>query len=218
MIDRLAIAGYRSIRSIILRLGQLNVVTGANGSGKSNLYRALHLLAGTADGQLVRSLAHEGGLDSVLWAGPKKAGKEPVSLRLGFTADPFSYCLDLGLPMPSESMFNRDPEMKRECLWRGIGMDGKDLCADRRGGTLRCRGAKGKWQNIELPLAAQASMLSEYADPLAAPELIIMRETLRRWRFYETFRTDAHSPTRRPAIGTFTPIMSGEQPGNRRQP
>jgi len=210
VIDRLAIAGYRSIRSIILSLGQLNVVTGANGSGKSNLYRALRLLAATANGQLVRSLTREGGFESVLWAGPKKVGKDPVSLRLGFTAEPFSYCLDLGFPMPSESMFSGDPEMKRECLWRGRAMDGKDLCADRRGGTLRCRTANGKWQDIGLPIASHASMLSEYSDPLAAPELIIMRETLRRWRFYDTFRTDARSPARRPSIGTFTPIMSGD--------
>ncbi len=37
--------------------------------------------------------------------------KKPVSLRLGFAADPFRYSLDLGLPQPSESMFTRDPEM-----------------------------------------------------------------------------------------------------------
>ena len=120
MIDRIAIAGYRSIRSIILRLGQLNVVTGANGSGKSNLYRALRLIADSADGRLAESLAREGGFDSVRWAGPKKSSKDPVSLRLGFTADPLSYCFDLGLPQPSESMFDGDPEMKRECLWRGV--------------------------------------------------------------------------------------------------
>ncbi len=32
MIDRLAIVGYRSIRSIILSLGTLNVLTGPNGT------------------------------------------------------------------------------------------------------------------------------------------------------------------------------------------
>ena len=210
VIDRIAITGYRSIRSIILRLGQLNVVTGANGSGKSNLYRALRLIADAADGRLAESLAREGGFDSVRWAGPKKIGKEPVSLRLGFTADPLSYCFDLGLPQPSESMFDGDPEMKRECLWRGVGMDAKDLCADRRVRTLRCRGATGKWQDIDVNLPRQASMLSEYADPMAVPELIIMRETLRRWRFYDTFRVDAQSPARRACVATFTPIMAGD--------
>lgn len=123
--------------------------------------------------------------------------------------DPLSYCFDLGLPQPSESMFDGDPEMKRECLWRGVGMDTKNLCADRWGGKLRCRGASGKWQDIEMHLPRQSSMLSEYADPMAAPELIIMRETLRRWRFYDTFRVDARSPARQTCVATFTPIMAG---------
>ncbi len=105
MIDRLAIGCYRSIRSLILTLGTLNVVTGANGSGKSNLYRALKLLADAADGRLVSSLAREDGFDSVRWAVPEiilsemirgeasvQGGgrKNPVSLRMGIKADPFS--------------------------------------------------------------------------------------------------------------------------------
>jgi predicted ATPase len=45
MMTRLAISGYRSLRDVRLALGELNVVTGANGSGKSSLYRALKLLA-----------------------------------------------------------------------------------------------------------------------------------------------------------------------------
>jgi predicted ATPase len=111
LIEQIAIAGYRSIRSIILRLGQFNIVTGANGSGKSNLYRALKLIADGASGRLAESLAREGGFNSVRWAGPKPNGKDPVSVRLGFLADPFSYCLDVGLPIPQElSAFNFDPK------------------------------------------------------------------------------------------------------------
>ncbi len=225
MIERLAIAGYRSIRSIILRLGTLNVITGPNGSGKSNLYRALRLLSDAADGRLVHSLAQEGGFDSVRWAGPETITtemingempvqgtirKKPVSLQMGFTADPFSYCLDLGRPQPSASAFDGDPEVKRECLWRGSSMSAKTLCADRRQSSLRCRGVKGGWQDIALPLQPFESMLAEYADPFAAPELIATREIMRSWRFYDTFRTDADAPSRRASIGTRTPVMSDD--------
>ncbi len=210
MIERIAIAGYRSIQSIILRLGQLNVVTGANGSGKSNIYRALKLIADAATGRLAESFAREGGFNSVLWAGPKAKIKEPVSLRLGFTSQHFSYCCDLGFPIPSRSAFNLDPEMKRECLWNGVGMDAKSLCADRRATTLRIRDAVGKWTDVDLSLSRHASMLSEYSDPFNAPELIVLREKLRSWRFYDTFRVDSQSPARHPSIATFTPIMSGD--------
>lgn len=209
MIEQFAIAGYRSIRSIILRLGQLNVITGANGSGKSNVYRALKLIADAADGRLAESLALEGGFSSVRWAGLKTKDKDPVSLRLGFTSPPFSYCFDLGLPQPSRSAFQFDPEIKRECLWHGTGMNARSLCADRRNTLLRTRANDGKWINIEMPLSRNTSMLSAYSDPFHAPELIVMREKLRSWRFYDTFRVDSGSPARRGSPATFTPIMAG---------
>ena len=53
-------------------LAALNVVTGPNGSGKSSVYRALRLLADTAQGRVIPSLAREGGLPSTLWAGPER--------------------------------------------------------------------------------------------------------------------------------------------------
>ena len=62
MLTTLAIDNYRSLRDLVVPLDRLNVVTGANGSGKSNLYRALRLLAETAEGGLIRALAREGGL------------------------------------------------------------------------------------------------------------------------------------------------------------
>ena len=71
MITKLAISGYRSLRDVRLGLGALSVVTGANGSGKSSLYRAVRLLADIAQGRIIQSLAAEGGLHSTLWAGPE---------------------------------------------------------------------------------------------------------------------------------------------------
>ena len=134
MLKTLAIANYRSLRDLVAPLGALNVVTGANGSGKSNLYRALRLLADTAQGTVTSSLAREGGLESTLWAGPETISrsmrkaehpvqggprKAPVNLRLGFAGDDFGYAIDLGLPAPSASAFAHDPEIKRECIWAG---------------------------------------------------------------------------------------------------
>lgn len=218
MIEQIAIAGYRSIYSIILKLGRLNVVTGPNGSGKSNVYRALRLLASGAQGTLGKTLAAEGGMASVLWAGTKLRN-EPVSLRLGFRAEPFSYALDLGYPQPSDyvdrgeprgTQFGLDPVVKRECIWRGNSMQPGTLCADRRTELFRCRDAQGRWREVNVPLAPQASMLAEYSDPFEGPEVIILREIMRSWRFYDTFRTDPDAPARRVSVATRTPVMSDD--------
>ena len=57
MITTLAVAGYRSLRDVVVPLHPLDVVTGANGSGKSSLYRALRLLADCGSGRVTGSLA-----------------------------------------------------------------------------------------------------------------------------------------------------------------
>jgi predicted ATPase len=75
MIRTLAIENYRSLRRVIMPLGPLNLVTGANGSGKSSLYRAVRLLADSSRNGAVAALAREGGLPSTLWAGPEKIGR-----------------------------------------------------------------------------------------------------------------------------------------------
>src|SRR6478752_1357777 len=102
MLQTVAIRGYRSLRDMVLPLRRLTVVTGANGTGKSSLYRALRLLADCGRGEVVGSLAREGGLNSVLWAGPeqlagaRRTGRvegttrtRPVALELGFASDNF---------------------------------------------------------------------------------------------------------------------------------
>src|SRR3954454_5772590 len=111
MLHTVAVRGYRSLREVVVPLAALTVVTGANGTGKSSLYRALRLLADCGRGEVIGSLAREGGLKSVLWAGPeqlrgaRRTGKVqgtartgPVSLELVFAADDFGYLVELGLP------------------------------------------------------------------------------------------------------------------------
>ncbi|MDR7275163.1 AAA family ATPase [Catenuloplanes atrovinosus] len=203
MIRTLAIEGYRSLRDLTVELGPLTVVTGANGSGKSSLYRALRLLAGAARNGTVAALAREGGLARTRWAGPP-ARSGPVAIRLGFSGDDYGYAIDLGLPPPSRtSKFGNDPEIKREALWSGPLLRPSMLLADRDGPLISIRNGRGRLEPALEAVSPFDSMLSEYAD---AP-LIKLRERIRRWRFYDHLRTDADAPARRATIGTRTPIL-----------
>jgi predicted ATPase len=224
MILTLAIANYRSLRELVIPLGQLTLITGANGAGKSSVYRSLRLLAQTAQGGIIPTLALEGGLPSTLWAGPEKFGRKvlsgeygvegtvrsnPVQLRLGFATEDFGYLIDLGLPPPiPASAFHLDPEIKREVLFAGEQARPSSMLVGRRGPAVRVRDEAGKWQDLPIRLAPFESLMTHCADPRATPELLSLRERIRAWRFYDHFRTDASAPARQVQIGTRTPVLA----------
>jgi len=225
MLTAVAISNYRSLRHIVIHIKSLNVVTGANGSGKSSFYRALRLLADTAQGRVVPSLAREGGLQSTLWAGPESIARsvrrreyavegtrreQPVNLRLGFASDDLGYLIDLGLPSPTSSAFALDPEIKRECVWHGPVFRPAAMLVDRQGPLVRIRDGNGNWTIATQNLATFDSMMTHLADPRNTPETLILRESMRAWRFYDHFRTDVDAPARVSHIGTRTLILDND--------
>jgi len=229
MLTTLAIQNYRSIQQLLIPLGSLNLITGPNGSGKSNLYRALRLLAETARGGVVSSLANEGGLESTFWAGPEKITKrmrsgevaveggprqQRVRLRLGFSTDDYSYAIALGLPPPHKpdppheppSAFQLDPEIKHEAIWVGPIYRPASVLVNRDGAIVSTREGR-QTRVISQNLNTFDSLFDQVADASTTPEVVLLRDSIRSWRFYDHFRTDREAPARQPQLGTRTPVL-----------
>lgn len=222
-ITQLKISGYRSIRSIDLRLKPVNVIVGANGTGKSNLYRALYLLSAAASGQLAAVLAKEGGMTSALWAGKRSKLDDP-RFMVGVRLDDLSYKIECGrvphsdrIFMPDGALayktesgmawFSNDPDIKVEKLT--VDYRGRDIpLLTRKRAHISARNMDGR--PIEYPLAVTEceSVLSGLREPHLFPDLSVLRQEILGWRFYHHFRTDLSSPLRREQIPTFTPILS----------
>ncbi len=227
MLTTLAVDGYRSLHRIVVPLAPLTVVTGANGSGKSNLYQALRLLDRAARGDAVAALAREGGLPNVMWAGPATVSRAmvrgevpiegggrpgPVRLRLGFSGNDYGYLIELGMPVPipmppeTPSAFDLDPVIKREAIWHGPVWRRASVLVEREGAVLRRRDGR-RWRTVSHRLAEHDSLFDHAGDPASVPEVFRLRETLRAWRFYSDFRTDADAPARRSMPATRTPVL-----------
>lgn len=71
MLKKVTVHGFRSIERQTIELGPLNVLIGANGSGKSNLFAALSFFRTCALGNPDVRVKQMGGADRVLFHGKK---------------------------------------------------------------------------------------------------------------------------------------------------
>jgi predicted ATPase len=133
--------------------------------------------------------------------------RQSIALKLGFGEDDFGYAIDLGLPQETGTAFARDPVIKRESVWNGPVLRPSAVLCDRHGGFVRVRDDDGAW-STPFPIRDYDSMLSEFADPQRAPELVSLRDRIPSWRFYDHFRTDASAPARASQVSTRTPVLS----------
>lgn len=226
MLRDVRIIGYRSLRSIHFPIGRPSVFVGANGVGKTNLYRSIELLQASAAGNLAQALAAEGGMDSALWAGERRR-HEPVRiiLKAGFASSPvgeidYSYEVAAGV-VPSRDVgdgtrlpiaaaaFALEPQIKEETLTHHYrGRTHKLL--DRRGPAAMARDIDGERSSIGEELLASETALGALGDGARYPDIATIRTTMLDWRFYHDLRTDRTSPLRQPCLVVTSPTLSSD--------
>ena len=225
-IREVSISGYRSLRAIRFPVGQLTVFVGANGVGKTNLYRALQLLQASAAGTLARELASEGGMDSAVWAGKRKVNT-PVRIKLyvslgsdtdkagqsSFDYDEadvaYSYAIEIGLPVPGAAALGLEPQVKEETLiYHGAARPLTVL--ERNGRRATVIDDKGNKHALGTDLLATETTLGALRDPGRFGDIELVRRALMDWRFYHDFRSDKDSPLRQPCLAVTTPTLASD--------
>lgn len=226
-IREVSIAGYRSLRAIRFPVGQLTVFVGANGVGKTNLYRALQLLQASAAGTLARELASEGGMQSAFWAG-KRQGNKParikLSVGLGSTTDRrgqsnfdydveigvvHSYEIDIGVRQPTAAAFALEPQVKEESLIYHDRRRPLNLLA-RKGPYVTAIDNDGHKRELGTEFLASETALGALRDPGRFGDIELVRQTMVDWRFYHDFRSDKDSPLRKPCLAVTTPTLASD--------
>ena len=204
----ISIQGYRSIPRIYFNVDACSIFVGANGVGKTNLYKALGLLRSAADGNLTRAIAQEGGVESVLWAGDRKGGG-PVRMILEAQFEELKYEVEVGLPQPTAAAFQIEPLVKEERLTVRAGK--RDVVMmERKGPLVTLRNEAGARETHKDAALPSETALAVFRDAARYPEIEVVRRELLEWRLYHDFRTDDASPIRQPCHAITTPTLSAD--------
>lgn len=111
-IDTLTIRGYKSIRDLdTLELKQLNILIGANGSGKSNFVSFFQMLRELVEERLQVWISKHGGAGRIASHGVKMTNKIDFSIRFGSNGYDLSLepTADDGLTFSSERLYFNGP-------------------------------------------------------------------------------------------------------------
>jgi predicted ATPase len=93
MLDSIVIEGFKSIRRVEVGLRPINVLIGANGSGKSNFIEVFRFLNAVRHGRLQESVLRAGGAERLLHFGSKTT--QQLRFELSFEDGRHAYQLDL---------------------------------------------------------------------------------------------------------------------------
>ncbi|MGD2111727.1 MAG: AAA family ATPase, partial [Phycisphaerae bacterium] len=180
-VDKLTIKGLKSIRALEeLELRNLNVLIGANGSGKTNFVSFFSLLRSIVNQELQLTVAKAGGADAHLFLGPKVT--KQVEVRLWFGANGYEFVLE---PTQRNRLVFSDETVHfgeyLDCL--GIGHKEAKLkdAKDKPGHTAR-RGVP--WYVFDALLSWVVYHFHDTSDTAAVRRMSTTRD-------YEKFRPDA---------------------------
>lgn len=92
--DRIQIKGYKSIQDQTITFGPINLLIGANGSGKSNLLSFFTFIRNLYSRNLQAFVSLNGGMDAFLFRGRKVT--EQMSAKLDFANSSYAFAVKAG--------------------------------------------------------------------------------------------------------------------------
>ncbi len=201
-IVQLDIQGFRSLKNVSWRPGDLNVIIGPNGSGKSNLLKMLEMISAGAQGRLSKYIQAEGGFGAILWDGQ---------------ADTIRLHLDTS---PAIQAF---PALTYEFTLTKVGLEGpfrfhRELLRNTeteagyfvRTGTMATVYDGDKPSNLRAgSLSEDDSILPLAVDPFSdSDDVGYFQLQLENWVIYQDIRTDQNAPIRQAPVSRLEQRVS----------
>jgi predicted ATPase len=129
-LEKLTVKGFKSIKNLNeFKLGDLNVIIGANGAGKSNFVQIFRMLVAMTQKNFSKFILERGGADTFLFEGPKVTSK--IEMGFDFTSHcsnatgPNSYRFEL-TPTADENFLIAEERKYVTTEWRSYGSPSKE--------------------------------------------------------------------------------------------
>ena len=172
LLEFITVEGFKSVKSIErLPLGPINVVIGANGSGKSNFIQVFSFLRAICVGRLQYYVQSAGGANRILHFGLKKTKQVTVQLR-------FRHDVSYGITLSASDVGGLFPAREVVRFW-----DDTDVPQPREG--------------LLMPKLGEAGI--SYSEDDAGGVEDFIRDHLMRWRLYHFHDTSSSSPMKQEA-------------------
>ena len=130
-LDKITVKGFKSIKDLNeFRLGDLNVIIGANGAGKSNFVQIFRMLVAMTQRNLNQFILGRGGADNFLFNGPKVTSA--INMEFEFSSlNPFStgpnfYKFELTPTADEEFLISEERKYRKTTAWRSYGGPSKE--------------------------------------------------------------------------------------------
>ncbi len=171
-IDTISIEGYKSFAKVDqFALGNLNVLIGANGAGKSNFLSLFRLLTALSQGNLQTFVKSQGGPDALLHGGRKRTPQMCVELQFARNGDVANgYAITLAPTLDNRMQFLREEP------W---------IIGNRTGGNIK-RYSQGQ-AHEEAKVVADGQPVSRY-----------VAEWMKRWQQFHFHDTSDGAAVKRP--------------------
>jgi predicted ATPase len=198
-IKSIKIKGYRPFRNFFAPFGPLEVIVGANGSGKSSLFEFLRFLRDSMSGEIPpeiipgsvgQRIFHSPGPEKLLWEVEIDVPQDQLITYRGELMGPVGH-----------------PRVISESVWT---VPGEILMEIRGENRLFMRISDSEGQ--EGPLGHSNQLALSTVNNPAVETLYNLREYIRDWRFYDSFRI-SRDKIRSPALVEQEPILQ-EDAGN----
>jgi len=204
---QLDIEGFRSLKKVSWKPGDLNIVIGPNGSGKSNLLRFLELMSVSAQGRLGKYIQSLGGMEPIVWDGQAnniscKIKASPLEENRDLQRDAITYELEFAR-LGGSSSYRIQRELLANYYQVEIGKKNEPFKFLTRSG-LRASIFDEKQHTLTAPeesVLEEESLLSIASGPFISNRLItIFQQRLASWIIYHDIQMHKDASIRQAAV------------------